>query len=222
MPSKVLVPRPISSRIDQAARRQVARGCWPSRVISTMNVDSPPARLSLAPTRVKMRSTTPISASRRRHEAAHLRQQRDQRHLAQVGGLARHVRAGEDEDLRVVGVERARRSGRSGSAAHRLDHRVAARRDAQRRLARRARGRDVAAPVRRLGERGERRRASPARRAVRGERRLCAPRRRRAAPRTDAARARRRRSSAPSTRASYSFSAGVTKRSAPTSVCLRS
>ena len=30
--------------------------------ISTMKVDSPPARLSEAPTRVKMRSTTPISA----------------------------------------------------------------------------------------------------------------------------------------------------------------
>ena len=53
----------------------------------------PAASSSLAPTRAKMRSATPIVAAPRRHEAADLRHQRDQRHLADVRALARHVRA---------------------------------------------------------------------------------------------------------------------------------
>ena len=107
MPSKVLVPRPISS--STARLRGVS---WVRMLavsfISTMKVDSPPARLSEAPTRVKRRSTTPISAAGRRHEAAHLRQQRDQRDLAQVGRLAGHVGPGDDQDL-------LRRRDRAGS-----------------------------------------------------------------------------------------------------------
>ena len=60
-PSKVLVPRPISSRIRRllfvAFRRILA-----TSVISTMKVLCPLARSSEAPTRVKIRSTTPIFA----------------------------------------------------------------------------------------------------------------------------------------------------------------
>jgi hypothetical protein len=58
-----------------------------------------------------MRSTTPMRAAIRRHEAADLRQQRDQRGLAQEGALAAHVRAGDDlhrglrRQRRVVGHE---------------------------------------------------------------------------------------------------------------------
>ena len=56
------VPRPTSSRItrlsDVAWWRMLAVS-----IISTMKVDSPRARSSLAPTRVKIRSTTPISAA---------------------------------------------------------------------------------------------------------------------------------------------------------------
>ena len=60
-PSKVLVPRPISSRIrrlrEVALRRMLA-----TSVISTIKVLCPLARSSDAPTRVKIRSTTPIFA----------------------------------------------------------------------------------------------------------------------------------------------------------------
>ena len=78
---------------DQAARasrvcRMLAVSC-----ISTMNVDWPRAMLSDAPTRAKMRSTIGSFAVARRHERAGLRHQADQRRLAQVGGLAAHVRA---------------------------------------------------------------------------------------------------------------------------------
>ena len=61
MPSKVEVPRPISSRISReclvAWRRMSA-----TSVISTMKVDCPAERSSLAPMRVKIRSTTPMRA----------------------------------------------------------------------------------------------------------------------------------------------------------------
>ena len=60
-PSAVDVPRPTSSKRTRessvAARRMVA-----SSVISTMNVDWPPAMSSLAPTRVNTRSTRRRSA----------------------------------------------------------------------------------------------------------------------------------------------------------------
>ena len=67
--------------------------------ISTMNVDSPRANESAAPMRVNIRSTMPILRFRRRHEAAHLGENHDQRHLAHVGRLAGHVRPGEQNDL---------------------------------------------------------------------------------------------------------------------------
>ena len=58
----------------------------------------------------------PIVASRAGHEAADLGHQRQQRHLADVGALAGHVRAGDQQDRpvvaaeqRVVGHERALR-----------------------------------------------------------------------------------------------------------------
>ena len=61
-PSKVAVPRPTSSRITNdrgvAWWRMLAVS-----VISTMKVDSPRANMSDAPTRVKMRSVRPITAS---------------------------------------------------------------------------------------------------------------------------------------------------------------
>ena len=60
-----------------------------------MKVERPRARSSAAPTRENSRSTTPILRAARRHEAAHLRQHRDQRVLAQKGRFARHVRSGE-------------------------------------------------------------------------------------------------------------------------------
>ena len=60
-PSKVLVPRPISSRISSdlvvAFRRMLA-----TSFISTIKVDCPLARSSDAPTRVKIRSQMEMSA----------------------------------------------------------------------------------------------------------------------------------------------------------------
>ena len=82
-------------------------------VISTMNVLCPRLSSSLAPTRVKMRSAMPIRAPLGRHEAADLGQQREQRDLADVGALAGHVRAGDQQDRAVVGAERRCRWGRT-------------------------------------------------------------------------------------------------------------
>ncbi len=62
MPSKVEVPRPISSRTIRLRGVAWLRMLAVS-VISTMKVDWPRARLSLAPTRVKIRSTTPMRAA---------------------------------------------------------------------------------------------------------------------------------------------------------------
>ncbi len=58
MPSKVAVPRPTSSRITRLSALAWWRMLAVS-IISTMKVDSPRARSSEAPTRVKIRSTTP-------------------------------------------------------------------------------------------------------------------------------------------------------------------
>ena len=61
MPSKVEVPRPISSKISRLLGVALLR-IYATSFISTMNVESPEARSSDAPTRVKMLSTRPISA----------------------------------------------------------------------------------------------------------------------------------------------------------------
>ena len=175
--------------------------------------------LSDAPTRAKMRSTMASFAVARRHERAGLRQQADERGLPQVGGLAAHVRAGQDDELvrgavqrDVVGHERVAPTCRS-TTGWRPSH------DEQL----------VALVHVRLGvvaERRPSRRAQPARRArrARGPCPGCAaPRRPRAARSASNSSISRStmRSSAPSTFSSYSFSAGVMKRSPPAMVCLR-
>ena len=96
-PSKVAVPRPISSRITSARSPAWLRIAAVS-TISTMKVERPRARSSAAPTRENSRSTTPICAALRRHEAAHLREHRDQRVLPQERRLAGHVGPGEQPD----------------------------------------------------------------------------------------------------------------------------
>ena len=61
-PSKVEVPRPISSRMTRL--RSVALFMMLAvSFISTMRVERPVARSSEAPTRVKMRSTMPMRAA---------------------------------------------------------------------------------------------------------------------------------------------------------------
>ena len=60
-PSKVLVPRPISSMRTRECSVALCRMLAVSS-ISTMKVERPPARSSEAPMREKMRSTGPISA----------------------------------------------------------------------------------------------------------------------------------------------------------------
>ena len=98
------VPRPISSsRISErgvAVLRMVAVS-----VISTMKVERPRATLSLAPMRVKMRSTTPKRSLAGGNKGAHLRHDDDQRGLAEIGGFAAHVRAGEQQDCLRGGVQ---------------------------------------------------------------------------------------------------------------------
>ena len=58
MPSKVEVPRPISSRMTRLFWVACCKISATS-VISTIKVDWPAAKSSEAPTRVKMASTTP-------------------------------------------------------------------------------------------------------------------------------------------------------------------
>ena len=129
-----------------AACRIAAVSC-----ISTMNVDWPRAMLSDAPTRAKMRSTTASLALRAGHERTGLRQQGQQRDLPQVGGLAAHVRPGQDDDLRAVGVE-LHVVRHEGSGDVPLDDRVA-----------RVGGLELVAVVEeRLGEVARRRRCRPA------------------------------------------------------------
>ena len=71
-----------------------------------------------------MRSHDAEPRAPRRDEAADLREQGDQRHLAEVGGLARHVRPGEDHD--AVGDIQARVVGHEGPASEaQLDQGVA-------------------------------------------------------------------------------------------------
>ena len=162
-PSNVDVPRPISSRMtrlrDVALCRMFAVSC-----ISTMNVDWPRAMLSDAPTRANRRSTTGSFAVRAgtNEPACAIRQ--SSARLAQVGRLAAHVRAGQDDQLVRGGVERdVVRDERVGDVA--LDDRMA-------RV-----GRDelvagvhlrlgVVLDRRRLGERARARRATRAPRAV--------------------------------------------------------
>ena len=222
-PSKVEVPRPISSsttRLRVVARVQDVGGL----VISTMKVDWPRARSSEAPTRVKMRSTSRDCARSRRHEGARLRQQHDQRHLPQVGGLAGHVRAGEHDELRSARRRGRRRWGRSappraarppgGGRRVAISSSPVVRRRAGRSVARAAVSARAASDVQRR----------PAPRAVSSDR--ARPRRRPA--RADSVEQRPARSvdgallgaRAPAPRSS--LSSGVTKRSASTSVCLRS
>ena len=74
-------------------------------VISTMKVERPRARLSDAPMRVKMRSISGSAGRIGGHERTHLRQNRDQRGLPQIGGFAAHVGAGDDGD-QIGGVVR--------------------------------------------------------------------------------------------------------------------
>ncbi len=62
IPSYVLVPRPISSSITRL-RGVILLIMLAVSFISTMKVDSPPLRLSEAPTRVNIWSVRPISAA---------------------------------------------------------------------------------------------------------------------------------------------------------------
>ena len=62
-------------------------------------------RLSEAPTRVKIRSTTPMPGAAGGHETAYLSEQDDQANLTNCRALARHVRSGDQQNLSLVAVE---------------------------------------------------------------------------------------------------------------------
>ena len=216
-PSYVEVPRPISSRITRL-RPVACRRIAAVSAISTMNVERPPLRSSCAPIRVKIRSHTPMVASVRGDVRSDLSEQHDARRLAKVGRLARHVRAGEHDDARlvvevhVIGDEPAR-------TERALHQRVAATDDAQTSTTRRRR----AHPVLFLGDGGERLRHVQGRDRGGGvgERRGRRSPRRAAAPASNSCSRAIARSRAWSTIASCSLRSGVTKRSAPARVCLR-
>ena len=117
--------RPGSAGCSSVAQRRSSD----TSVISTMKVDCPADRSSLAPMRVKMRSTTPMWAGLRRDEGAHLRHEGDERHLAHVGGLTRHVGAGDDGHPVLFRAHVGVVGHKEGVGPHLLHHRVAARRD---------------------------------------------------------------------------------------------
>jgi hypothetical protein len=77
-------------------------------VISTMKVERPEARSSEAPMRVWIASIGPSRAAPAGTEAAAVRQQHDQRHLAHVGRFAAHVRAGDQQHAACVMHQRSR------------------------------------------------------------------------------------------------------------------
>src|SRR5262249_15573433 len=92
-PSKVEVPRPISSsttRLRSVAWWRMAA----VSAISTMKVDWAGAGSSGAPPRVKEGSPRADRAPPGGEEAPRLRQEDGERHLAKQGALARHVGAG--------------------------------------------------------------------------------------------------------------------------------
>ena len=60
-PSNVEVPRPISSSKTRDCGVALRR-MWATSIISIINVERPRRRSSLAPTRVNIRSTSPILA----------------------------------------------------------------------------------------------------------------------------------------------------------------
>ena len=101
----MLVPRPISSRMTRLRAVALLRMLAVS-FISTMKVDCPLASSSCAPTRVKMRSTRPMVARSAGTNEPICASSDDQRHLAQIGGFAAHVRAGDDVHA-AVGVQAA-------------------------------------------------------------------------------------------------------------------
>ena len=187
-PSKVAVPRPISSSTTRLRRRRAvqdvrgllhlhherrlaARDVVRGADAGEDAVDD--AQLGLA----------------RRHERAGLRQQAQQRHLAQVGGLAAHVRAGQDRRAGAASpssVDVVRHERAAGQA---LDDRMA-RVDGDQ--SRRRRARAAWCSCRRSPSRRAPASTSSAAsaRAVSSTRGASAGDRRRAAPRTAPARAR--------------------------------
>ena len=72
----------------------------------------PPRQIVRRPNATEQLAHQSDLGPRCRHETAHLRQQRDQRDLSQKGGLARHIRPGQQPDIRpiaqvaVIGHER--------------------------------------------------------------------------------------------------------------------
>ena len=74
-------------------------------LISTMKVDWPRARSSLAPMRVKIRSTRSIRALLGGHKRSGVRQQGEQSDLPNIGAFARHVRPGDQSDLLVAQIQ---------------------------------------------------------------------------------------------------------------------
>ena len=110
-PSKVLVPRPISSRMTRLRLVAWLR-MFAVSFISTMKVLWPRPRSSLAPTRVKMRSSSPTTARLAGNEAAAMGQKREHGDLPDVGAFARHVRTGENDEALGRPRRAARRSAR--------------------------------------------------------------------------------------------------------------
>ena len=125
-PSKVAVPRPISSRITRERGLAWFRIAAVS-TISTMKVERPRARSSAAPTRLNSRSTTPIWAARAGTKApiwastaisAFWRRKVD---LPAILGPVSSQRRWADPEIAVIGDEAARLLG----AQRRLHHRMA-------------------------------------------------------------------------------------------------
>ncbi len=121
---KVLVPRPISSRITRlrpvALCRILAVSC-----ISTIKVLCPWERLSRAPTRVKIWSTMGTEALPAGYEGPHLRHHHRKGGLAQDRGFAGHIGPGDDQDLMVDYIQMNGVGHEPLAGEHLLHHRMA-------------------------------------------------------------------------------------------------
>ena len=124
IPSYVLVPRPISSRMSSDRGVALWRIALVS-IISTMKVDCPDVRSSPAPTRVKTRSTTPIRADDAGTKLPHCAISTISATWRRYVDFPAMFGPGEHDDLRIAGRERRVVRDERAGGERALDHRVA-------------------------------------------------------------------------------------------------
>ncbi len=153
MPSNVLVPRPISSRITRLLRGRVVEDVGGLGHLDHERALAAAQLVGRADAGEEPVDDADPGASGR-DEAADLGQDRDQGDLADIGALARHVRAGDQEDRAAVRAERDVVGDEVAGGQQRVEHRMPARLDLEDRLGDDL-GTAVAVPRGQLGQGGQ-------------------------------------------------------------------